>query len=73
MSDWGTNPPPATKKSFLSLISANPATIRIDNFEFQSNTSGPSERTADDIKGEDSFRIARDSLAIRQIQSGAVL
>jgi hypothetical protein len=27
MSDWGTNPPPATKKSFLSSISAKPARL----------------------------------------------
>jgi hypothetical protein len=27
---------PATKKFFLSITSANPATIRIDNFDFQS-------------------------------------
>jgi hypothetical protein len=35
-----------------AFISTNPATVRIDNFEFQSNTSVPSERTADDKKGK---------------------
>jgi len=29
MRDWGSNPPHATKISVLSIISANPATIRI--------------------------------------------
>ncbi len=41
---------PATKISFLSATSANPATIRIDNFDF------PSWQT---IKKGDNFRITR--------------
>jgi len=32
----GSNQTAATKKTFLSAISANPATIRIDNFESSS-------------------------------------
>ena len=34
-------------------------TIRIDNFEFQSDTSGAERSERQTIKGEDSFRIAR--------------
>jgi len=30
-----SNLTPATKKAFLSATSANPATIRIDNYNFQ--------------------------------------
>jgi hypothetical protein len=40
---------PRNQKIFPSSIPAKPATIRIDNFEFQSNAS---ERTANDIKGK---------------------
>jgi hypothetical protein len=52
---FGAHRAPATTISFLSAISANPATIRIDNFEFQFNTS---ERTADDKYDRNSFRMA---------------
>jgi hypothetical protein len=48
--------PPQPKNLLPSISSANPATIRIDNFEFQSNAS---ERTADDKYNRNSFRIAR--------------
>jgi hypothetical protein len=35
MDGWGTNPPAATKNSFLSAGSRYPATIRIDNPEHE--------------------------------------
>ena len=43
------------KNLLPSISSVNPATIRIDNFEFQFNTS---ERTADDKYDRNSFRMA---------------
>jgi hypothetical protein len=47
---------PQPKNLLPSISSANTATIRIDNFEFQPNAS---ERTADDKYNRNSFRIAR--------------
>jgi hypothetical protein len=47
--------PPQPKNLLPSISSANPATIRIDNFEFSSNAR---EQTADDKCNRNSFRIA---------------
>src|ERR1700719_4578694 len=47
--------PPQPNDLAYSAISANPVTIRIDNFAFQSNAS---ERTADNKYDGNGFRIS---------------